>query len=553
MNAKVRAGERGGIGGALAGIGLELAPYLAAIAAFALGALMVASAATPAIADRLTTLTRYAPILVVDFSHFAASLVGLLLMLVGSGLWARRQGAFWAALMLLIAGAVFSLIKGLEYEAAIVMLLVAALFWLQRRAFDRPSRIFSGRVSAAWLLATAGAVASAVVLSFWSYNNDIFTDEMLWTFVRDSDASRSYRAGVVVAMVVLVIALWMLFSTPAPRLSRPTGAVLDKVREILDTTPGVRADARIWLSGDKDFLFSDSGQSVLAYRIRRRHWIALGDPVGPIEERAELMWRFVEAADKAGGRAIFYGISADLLPMLAGMGFIMRLVGEDAVVDLSGFSLTGKARQNLRTACNKARGEGCEFEVLPRGSASGLAVQLRQLSNAWMKQHASGEKGFSMGFFDPAYLDRDLLAVVRRGREILAFSNVQTTADGREAGIDLMRYGPGAPAGVMDYLLVSLVEWAREQGCREFNLGMAPLSGLENRRLAPLFARVGALVFAEGGALYGFQGLHAFKAKFGPEWRPVYMAGRPGASLTLALLDVALLTGGGWRKVFLKG
>ena len=454
--------------------------------------------------------------------------------------------------MLLVAGAVFSLIKGLEYEAAIVMLIVAGILWLQRRAFDRPSRIFSGRVSAVWLLATAGAVASAVVLTFWSYNNDIFTDEMLWTFVRDSDASRSYRAGVVIALVVMVIALWMLFSTPSPRLRRPGCEELEKVSAILDATPGVRADARIWLSGDKDFLFSDSEQSLLAYRIRRRHWIALGDPVGTPAEKADLMWRFVEMADKAGGRAIFYGISADLLPMLAGMGFIMRLVGEDAVVDLSGFTLTGKSRQNLRTACNKARAEGCEFAMLPRGAASGLAVPLKAVSDAWMAHHASGEKGFSMGFFDPAYLDRDLLAVVRRGDEILAFANVQTTADNHEVGIDLMRYAPRAPPGMMDYLLVSLMEWAKEHGCREFNLGMAPLSGLENRRLAPLFARIGALVFAEGGALYGFQGLHAFKAKFGPEWRPVYMAGRPGASLTLALLDVALLTGGGWRKVFLK-
>uniref|UniRef100_A0A0N4ZGX7 DUF2156 domain-containing protein n=1 Tax=Parastrongyloides trichosuri TaxID=131310 RepID=A0A0N4ZGX7_PARTI len=65
---------------------------------------------------------------------------------------------------------------------------------------------------------------------------------------------------------------------------------------------------------------------------------------------------------------------------------------------------------------------------------------------------------------------------------------------------------------------------------------MAPLSGLEDRRTAPVFARVGALVFEEGGAVYGFQGLRAYKAKFGPAWRSKFIAAPPSTPLPLALL-----------------
>ena len=75
---------------------------------------------------------------------------------------------------------------------------------------------------------------------------------------------------------------------------------------------------------------------------------------------------------------------------------------------------------------------------------------------------------------------------------------------------------------------------------------MAPLAGLEDRRIAPVFARVGALVFDEGGALYGFQGLRSYKAKFAPDWRPRFIAAPVSTPLPLALLDVALLTSGGW-------
>src|SRR5690606_34142795 len=115
-----------------------------------------------------------------------------------------------------------------------------------------------------------------------------------------------------------------------------------------------------------------------------------------------------------------------------------------------------------------------------------------------------------------------------------------------EIAVDLMRHRPGAPTGTMDYLFIRAIQWAGAAGYRRFDLGMAPLAGLEDRRLAPVFARVGALVFEEGGALYGFSGLRAYKAKFGPDWRPTFIAAPVATPLALALLDVALLTSGGW-------
>jgi phosphatidylglycerol lysyltransferase len=471
-------------------------------------------------------------------------------MLVGSGLWRRREGAFWTALALLIAGAVFSLTKGLEYEEALLLLGVAAILWLARKAFDRPSRLFQGSISTAWLTATIAAVTSMAVLGFLAFRNVVYTDELWWTFVRDGDASRFLRAGLVVAILTFAVAVMTLFSSPSHRRARASKADLEEARAILESSADAPATAWIAMTGDKDLLFSESRKSYLAYRVRANRWIALGAPIGEEAERENLMWRFVEDADKAGGTAVFYSASAALLPALAGMGFIIRQIGEAAVVDTKAFSLTGKSKQNLRTACNKAAAEGCTFEVLPPGSAMPLAGELKAVSEAWLNNHASAEKGFTMGRFDVAYLDLNPLAVVWKNGHIVAFANVMRGS--QIAGIDLMRYSGDAPTAVMDFLFVRLIEWAREQDYPHFNLGMAPLSGLENRRLAPVFARIGALVFAEAGRLYSFGGLHAYKAKFGPEWRPMYMAGRPGVIMPLALLDVALLTGGGWSGLFLK-
>lgn len=530
-------------------LALETAPQVAAIAAFIAGASLLLSAATPAFADRVKVLTGVAPILLIEFSHFGASIIGLLLMLIGSGLWRRREGALWLAMALLVAGAVLSLTKGLEYGLSVLLLLVAGLLWISRRAFDRHSRLRAG-VGPYWLFATVAAVVAAAELGLIAYREIPYRDELWWTFVRDGDVSRFLRAGVAVGVLTLVAAVWTLLSPPRRRDRRNEPEDLPRVEAIIAADPLAPPAAHIALLGDKEFFFSDSGSSVIPFRQRAGRWIALGAPLGPAKERAETMWRFVEVADRFGAQAVFYSVPAALLPELAALGFVIRQVGEEAVIRTAEFSLTGKSKQNLRTACNKAATEGAVFEVLPAGSASPLEAELRAVSDAWLEEHAGAEKAFSMGRFDCAYLDRTPLAVVRRDGRIIAFANVLT---GRQAvAIDLMRYVQEAPQGIMDFLLVRLTEWARDAGFAEVGLGMAPLSGLQNRRFAPLFARLGALVYAEAGAFYSFGGLHAYKDKFAPEWRPIYIAGRPGAPLPLALLDVALLTGGGWRGLLFK-
>lgn len=536
--------------GLVSGLAIEIAPQAAAIAAFLGGALVLVSAATPAIGARVKLLNEVAPILLIELSHFGASIVGLLLMFVGSGLWRRREGAFWVALILLFAGAALSLTKGLEYGVAIFLLLVAALLWSARKAFDRPSRLRAG-VGPVWLAATLAATITAAELGFGAYRAVPYNDELWWTFVSDGDASRFLRAGVVVGLLVLLAVLGTLFSPPRRAERRDTREDMEKVAEILAGDPLAPANAPIQLLGDKEFFFSDSGQSVIGFRQRGPRWIALGPPLGCQAERGELMWRFLEVADRFGASAVFYSAPQRLLPDLAALGLVIRQVGEEAVVKTETFTISGKGKQNLRTACNKATALGIVFEVLPPGSASGLHSELKPISDAWLEEHAGEEKAFSMGRYDLEFLDRSPLALVRLEGKIIAFANI--LVGGQAVLIDLMRFVEPSPHGIMDYLFVQVIEWAKSQGYPEVSLGVAPLSGLQNRRLAPMFARLGALVYAEANAFYSFGGLHAYKSKFGPEWRPIYLAARPGTPLELALLDVALLTGGGWRGVFLKG
>ena len=544
---------RRGVVPRLAGLAKEATPQIFAVAVFAVGAIMIVSAVTPAFSDRLRALSGSVSPLLIELSHFVASVTGFLLLLLSAGLWRRRRGAFWTALGALATGAIFSLLKGLDWEEAALLAVVAALLIPCRTAFNRRSRLVEP-LRPGWLVLLVIAVLSAIWLGLFAYRDVEYTDQLWWSFLTDREISGFLRASAVLAILTLAIAAVSLLSSPGSGRRRLANAE-DRERALAALAQADRATPEAWLAtlGDKTLLFSASGRSFIAYRVRGRRWIAMGEPAGLKTERLDLLWAFAELADSYGGSAVFYSVGEGLLADLATMGLAMRKVGETAVVPVAAFSLEGKAKQNLRTAVNRAEREGASFEVLPVGSAISLAAQLKTVSDAWLAHHNGDEKAFSLGRFDPAYLALTPLAVVRQtstaapeGR-IVAFANLLPgEGRAREVAVDLMRHCPDSPPGVMDYLFIRAIQWAAAEGFEGFDLGMAPLAGLENRRLAPVFARVGALVFEEGGALYGFQGLRSYKSKFAPEWRSRFIAAPVSTPLPLALLDVALLTSGGW-------
>ncbi|MET4684010.1 phosphatidylglycerol lysyltransferase [Brevundimonas faecalis] len=530
----------------LSGLAYELTPQVFAVASFALGAVMLLSAVTPAFSGRLQALDRLTPPLLIDLSHFAASVTGFMLLLISAGLWRRRRGAYYAALFGLMLGAVFSLLKGLDWEEAAELTLAATLLLPCREAFNRRSRL-GEPLRPGWLLMLAAAVAAMLWLGFFAYRDTAYTDELWWTFLTDKQASGFLRAGAVLAILTLAVAVRSLLTAPGARSHRPAGPVdVERAGAALAQADMATPEAGLALLGDKALLFSPSGRSFIAYRVRGRRWIAMGEPAGLREERLELLWSFAEMADSYGGAPVFYSVGEGMLADLASLGLAVRKVGEAAVIDAASFSTEGKGKQNLRTAVNRAEREGASFEVLAPGAVRPLEAELRAVSDAWLDHHNGSEKAFSLGRFDIDYLDRSPVAVAWEEGRIVAFANLLVGAQGEEAMIDLMRHDPEGPHGIMDYLFTRTAQWAREQGMARLDLGMAPLSGLENRRLAPVFARVGALVFEEGGAVYGFQGLRAYKAKFSPDWRPKFIAAPTTTPLAMALLDVALLTSGGW-------
>ena len=525
-------------------------PQIAGGLTFLAGALLLFSGSTPAVDERLAFLDRFLPLAVLEASHLVGSVVGLGLLVLARALFRRVQAAYHISTWLLVAGIFASLLKGLDFEEASLLVLVLAVLMLGRRAFYRPTAILAERFTPVWIASITGVVFMAVWIGIVSYRHVGYSRELWWTFALDGNAPRMLRASLAVIVLGSAYLLWNMLrpARPEPAVAGP--AELARARELIAGSDLTLANAA--LTGDKRLLFSDSGDTFLMYQIARHSWIALGDPIGSRGGAEELVWRLREMSDHHGAQTVFYQVGAERLGLYVDLGLAALKIGEEARVALADFSLEGAARADLRQAHRRAQRDGASFEVLPAESVDALLPQLQSISDSWLAAKSTGEKRFSVGAFSPQYLRQFPLAMVRAKGTPAAFANLWTTDTRAELSVDLMRFGPDAPRGAMDYLFIELMLWARREGYRWFNLGMAPLSGLEAHPLAPAWHRVGNFIFRHGEHFYNFEGLRRYKAKFDPVWEPRYLAARGGIALPRVLVDVSVLIAGGMKELFAR-
>lgn len=528
----------------------EIIPRFFSVATLAAGALLLVSGSTPAEPARLALLELFLPLPVVELSHFLGSVIGVGLLLLARAVQQRVDAGYALTLALLFGGASLSLLKGLDWEEASLLFAMGVALAPCRRFFYRRSSLFAQSFTPAWTVGIAGILLGTVYVVLLANRHVEYSRELWWQFELEADAPRALRALAGGSLLLSAFALARLLRParpPAQPLDPPALAPIEKIVRASTT-----ASAHLALLGDKRVLLHESGTGFVMYGIYRRSWISMGDPVGPPEVRRELAWRFFELADRHGGLVAFYQVTPDDLPVYLDLGLDLRKLGESARVALADFSLAGGHRKGLRSTYNRLQRAGLTLDVVPPSGVPPLLPRLREISDEWLGDKNTREKRFSLGSFSPDYLARTPIAVVRHADRIVAFANLWAPDPRHEFSVDLMRYATDAPSGVMDFLFIEILKWGREHGYQWCDLGMAPLSGLERHRLAPLWSRVGAIVFAHGEQFYNFQGLRSFKDKFDPVWEPRYLAAPGGLALAGVLTDVAALISGGVTGIVAK-
>jgi len=325
---------------------------------------------------------------------------------------------------------------------------------------------------------------------------------------------------------------------------------LERVQQISRWYPTTKA--YLALLGDKQFLFNDARTAFIMYAAYGQSWIAMGDPIGPPDAALPLVRRFQELALDHGTRPVFHEVRPECLPLYHALGMRSIRVAEEGRISLKAFSIEGREKGKLRNAVRKAQSEGCEFAMIPPAAIQDVLPELKSVSDAWLATKRTREKRFSMGRFEEDYVSQFGAGVVRRAQRIIAFVTVWSGDPTAELFVDLIRWRQDVPRGTVDFLFVRLIDWARAEGYAWLTLGMTPLPepAAEDHRgfLAWLMWGMRRL----GDRFYNVQGLRDYKDKFEPAWAPRYAVAPGKVALVHGLMDLVVVTSGGWWGVVAK-
>ena len=389
----------------------------------------------------------------------------------------------------------------------------------------------------AWLIAVVAAVlnTSAVVL--------LPVEAILAAragAVADTSGIGFFLAGRALWAVVLVVLILgrSAFRSPSRRRVRRTVASRDDRQAAIDLLHRYGGSSISWMATWPDNKYFRSGEhSVVAFQEYAGVAIAVGDPIGPVDGRAKAFIEFNADAERMGLLPAFFSATAATAALGGDLGFRSLQIAEDTVLDLRTLEFKGKPWQDVRTALNRAGKEGISFRLVTLADEpTSVVAQLRSISEHWVGDKGLPELGFTLGSVDEA-MDRAVRVGIAVGADgsISGFvSWLPVYAPGGTITgwtLDLMRRRDGGFRPVVEFLIARSALTFQSEGAHFLSLSGAPLARTDSSHelsgLPRLLDSLGSLM----EPMYAFRSLHAFKAKFQPQYQPMFLVYRDEADL----------------------
>lgn len=337
--------------------------------------------------------------------------------------------------------------------------------------------------------------------------------------------------------VWVTLCLLLLRSFLAPPAGYDLGGER-RVRELLHSPGGGSLSWMSTWAGNR-YWFSADGHHAVAYRLHSGVALTATDPIGARDGLAHAIDGFAAWCLGNGWTPCFYSVGSDTAAVAREHGWSCLQVAEETVVEVANLAFKGKKFQDVRTALNRAGKDGIEARWTTFAAAPlSVTEQIVDISEEWAADKGLPEMGFTLGglaeLHDPEV--RLLLAVGRDDHIHAVTSWMPVYRDGTLVGLtlDFMRRRSDGFRAAMEFLIASAALSAQEEGLEFLSLSGAPLASAENGTAGLDRGALDALLDLLGRTLepvYGFRSLLAFKAKFQPRHRPMYMVFPDAAAL----------------------
>jgi lysyl-tRNA synthetase class 2 len=509
-----------------------------------IGLATVIEGARPAIYTqyRLHRIGDLAPGTLINLTRTADVIIGLLLLMLSHGLRRRKRRASEAVIALLATSVVIHLAHYPEIGGAVVTAAILVVLIVFRREFyavgDRRTR-WRALVAFGWLVVADLAIGlSYIALSRGLPSNYSLTQRAQSVicgllgfsgpvhFADDRHGDLFNLMTSALGVFTLIVTVY-LFLRPAKPVGRPSPEDAGRIRALLDKYGKQDSLGYFTLRDDKSIIWSPTGKSCIGYRVLSGVMLAAGDPIGDPEAWPGAIHAFLDEAARHAWVPAVVGCGELGAEVWCREGDLTALeLGDEAIVDVAGFSLAGRPMRNVRQMVTRVCKNGYTAEFRRTGDMTKTELdQLVRQADSW--RGSPTERGFSMalGRVGGPGDERCVVATAMENgvlRAVLHF--VPWGADG--LSLDLMRRDRSAQPGVNDFLIVEAIRHAPELGVKRISLNFAAFrSALERgeRIGAGPVLRAWRRVLLFMSRWFQIESLYKFNAKFCPDWVPRFM------------------------------
>jgi lysyl-tRNA synthetase class 2 len=533
-------------------------PGIASLLCLLIGLSDVLAVFRPDWHNKLHGVNAFVPGTLTNVTRSADVIIGLMLLLLSHGLRRRKRRAWQAVLALLVFDIVIHFLHGPRvYSAVVAIILLAALLYFHEDFYavgDPRTRWNALRVFA--VLAAADLAIGLGYLAMTPLDGNFpFTvrvQDVVYELVgvygpiewqSEGRGDLYHLLTSALGLFTLVVTVYLFLRSAQPRARLGAGDA-ERIRGLLARHGDRDSLGYFALRSDKSVLWSPSGKACVCYRVVSGVMLAAGDPIGDPEAWPGAIAAFLAEAARHAWRPAVMGCSELGAEVWCREGGLTALeLGDEAIVHVADFSLSGRPMRNVRQMVNRVAKNGYTAQVrrirhIPRAELD----KIIKAADSW--RGSQTERGFSMALGRLGGVGDDdcvLVTATQDGvlRAVLHF--VPWGADG--LSLDLMRRDRAAQPGLNDFLITEAIKAAPALGIKRISLNFAMFRAALERG-----ERIGAgpvlrawrslLLFAS--RWFQIESLYKFNAKFCPVWEPrffVYPGTRDTPRIALAALE----------------
>jgi phosphatidylglycerol lysyltransferase len=510
-----------------------------AVLIFSLGILNIISVLTPALPERLAILKDYILTDLVTLSNSFVLMAGLFLLVTAAFMLKGLRTAWWFALTLSIISVFGHITKGIDYEEASVAFLIIVSLFATKKEYHVRTNPRLGTLGFQTALLSMGAVLIYGVTGFYFLDKKHFQidfnlgQSFVYTVKNyfligsaDLVPRDAFARGFINLIRISGFASisFLIYSLVRPYVYSETPTEEEYAKaDIMVKKYGNSAVDYFKTYSDKLFYTPEGINAMISYRVSKNYAVVLENPVAENdEEMKKCIASFRRYSYDNGLRDVYYRVPKESLPVFSEFSMKSLFIGQEGVIDLQTFSLEGGEKKSIRNALNKIRDKGYKCTISQPPLRDGFIQKLRAVSDEWLKMTEREEILFSQGMFSEKEIKKQVIISVENSEEkIVAFLNIIPDYVQNEGTYDLLRKTSDAPNGIMDFLLVELMNYFRSNGIRYLNVGFAPLSGLDDPH--NFTEKSMKFAYEKIKSFSHYKGQREYKEKFNPVWYDKYL------------------------------